>query len=120
MFFFYFNLIFEYKLVILIYFFFVNDEIKLTYLLTYLLAYLLTELSSRCNDREQCSQDRLKKKLSYCCIYCTDMLRTYQRRTKLFEFSRDTSRREFNVRKNDLTCQWLYFAMIQPHFVMAV
>ena len=58
MFFFYFNLIFEYKLVILIYFFFVNGEIKLTYLLT----YLLTELSSRCNDREQCSQDRLKKK----------------------------------------------------------
>ena len=33
-FFFYFNLIFGYKLVILIYFFFVHGEIKLTYLLT--------------------------------------------------------------------------------------
>ena len=37
MFFFYFNLIFEYKLVILIYFLFGHDEIKLTDLLTYLL-----------------------------------------------------------------------------------
>ena len=34
-FFFYFNLIFGYKLVILIYFYFVHSEIKLTYLLKY-------------------------------------------------------------------------------------
>ena len=38
--FFYFNLIFRYKLIILIYFFFAHDEIKLTYLLTYLPCYL--------------------------------------------------------------------------------
>ena len=35
MFFFYFNLIFGYKPVILIYFFFVHGEIKHTYLLTF-------------------------------------------------------------------------------------
>ena len=51
MFFFYFNLIFEYKLVILFYFFFVYGEIKLTYLLTYLLSDLLT---FRLVEREQC------------------------------------------------------------------
>ena len=38
-FFYYFNLIFGFKLVILIYFFFVDGEIKLTYLLTYLLTF---------------------------------------------------------------------------------
>ena len=43
--FFYFNLIFGYKLVILIYFFFVHGEIKLTYLMTQnKLKELLSEL----------------------------------------------------------------------------
>ena len=27
----------------------------------------------------------------YCDIYCPDMLKTFQRKNKLFEFSRDTS-----------------------------
>ena len=42
---------------------------------------------------------------SYYCISCPDMLKTYQRDTELFEFSRDTSREDLEI-KNDVTLQW--------------
>ena len=32
-----------------------------------------------------------RKKNSYYCIYCPDMLNIYQRESKFFEFSRDTN-----------------------------
>ena len=35
------------------------------------------------------------------------MLKSYQRETKLFEFSRDKNRGDLKIRKNDVTMQWL-------------
>ena len=50
------------------------------------------------------------------------MLKTYQRETKLFEFSLYTNREESNLRKNDITLQWLCFngfvAMVFSSFVL--
>ena len=48
------------------------------------------------------------QKKNYYCIYCPDMKKTYQRETKLLEFSRDTNREELKIRKSDVTLQWLY------------
>ena len=52
-----------------------------------------------------------------CCIYCPDMLKTNQRETKLFEFSRDTNSEEL---KDYMTLQWLYSSMTRHHFAMAM
>ena len=41
-----------------------------------------------------CSTDQEK---SYCFIYRLDILKTYQRETKLFEFPRDTSREALKI-----------------------
>ena len=38
----------------------------------------------------------------YCDIYCPDMLKTFQRKNKLFEFSRDTSGEELEIRTNGM------------------
>ena len=35
------------------------------------------------------------------------MLKTFQRDTKLFEFSRNMNREEMKIRKNNVTLQWL-------------
>ena len=47
------------------------------------------------------------RKNNYYCIYCLDMLKTFQRETKLFEYSRNMNREEMSIRKNDVTLQWL-------------
>ena len=36
------------------------------------------------------------------------MLETYQRETKLFEFSRDTIREELDIGKSSVTLHWLH------------
>ena len=43
---------------------------------------------------------------SYSCICCLDMLKTFQRKNKLFEFLWGTNREEFKVTKNEVTLQW--------------
>ena len=48
-------------------------------------------------------------KNSYC-IYCLDMLKTFQRKPKLFEFLGDSNWEELKI-KNNITLQWLHFAM---------
>ena len=48
-----------------------------------------------------------------------DVLTTYQRETKLFEFSRDKNRKELKMKLNDVTLQWLDFAMTQRYFTTA-
>ena len=49
---------------------------------------------------------------SYYCISCPDMLKTYQRDTALFEFSRDTSREDLEIKKRRhfamAFLQWLH------------
>ena len=62
-------------------------------------------LQSRCDDQGQYSRYRWKN--SYYCIYSKDILKTYQRENKLFEFSRYTNREKLRKRKNDLTLQQL-------------
>ena len=47
------------------------------------------------------------RKNNYYCIYCLDMLKTFQRETKLFEYSRNMNREEMSIRKNNVTLQWL-------------
>ena len=51
-------------------------------------------------------------KSSYFCIYCADMLKTFQGETKLLEFSRDTNREEIGKKNRRLFCsgfvQWLH------------
>ena len=42
-----------------------------------------------------------------------------QRETKLLEFLRDTNSEKLKI-KNDVTFQWLHFAIIQRHFAMAI
>ena len=44
------------------------------------------------------------RKNSYYCIY-SQMFKTYQRGTNLFEFSQNTNREVLKMRKNDVTCQ---------------
>ena len=60
------------------------------------------------NEGNILSTDR---KNSNYCIYCLDKLKTYQRETNLFEFSPDTNGKDLKIRKNDITLQWLHFAM---------
>ena len=48
------------------------------------------------------------RKHSYNGICCPDMLKTYQKETKLFKFSRDTNRKELKIKKNDFS---LLFAL---------
>lgn len=43
-----------------------------------------------------------------------------QRETKLLEFLRDTNSEKLKIRKNDVTFQWLHFAIRQRHFAMAI
>ena len=69
----------------------------------------------RCDDRGQHSCYR--SKMSYYCIYCPDMLKTYRRETTMFEFSRETNRKELRKRKRDVNLQCLRcngFAVITP------
>ena len=50
------------------------------------------------------------------------MLKTLKekREIKLFEFSRVTSTEELRINKNEVTLQFLHFAVTQRHFVMAM
>ena len=69
----------------------------------------------RCDDRGQYSCYR--SKMSYYCIYCPDMLKTYRRETTVFEFSRERNRKELRKRKRDVNLQCLRcngFAVITP------
>lgn len=45
------------------------------------------------------------RKNRYYCMCYADILETYQRQIKRFEFSRDAFREEFNIRKNNVTSQ---------------
>ena len=69
-------------------------------------------------------------KNSYYCIYCPDMLKTYQRvtETKLFESSRNSNWEELKDKTTSLcngftlqgfAFQWLHFAMARCYFAMA-
>lgn len=44
-------------------------------------------------------------KHSYYYIHCPDMVKTYQRETKLFKSSRDTNMKELKIRINSITLQ---------------
>ena len=59
----------------------------------------LPSWQGRCDDRVQ--YFRHISKNSY--YYCPDILKTYQRETKLFEFSQDSNRATLKIRKNDVT-----------------
>ena len=61
-------------------------------------------LQDWCDDWGQYSRYRSKKQLLLC------LLPGYfnQREIELFKFSRETDREDLNIRKNDVTLQWLY------------
>ena len=64
-------------------------------------------LQGRCNERRQYSQNRLKN--SYYCICCSNMLKTYQIKSRLFEFLRNTKREELKI---NVTLQWLHIPLL--------
>ena len=45
------------------------------------------------------------KKNIYYCIYYLDILKTYQRESKLLDFSQDANKEELKIRKNNVTLQ---------------
>ena len=58
-------------------------------------------------------------KNSYYCIYCTDMLKTEQRQSKLFEFSQNSQREEFKIKKMVSLCNG-FVTFVAMAFVSSV
>ena len=51
------------------------------------------------------------------CFYCLDIIKTYQRETKLFEFSRVANNEVLKIIKNDFNLEWLHCSVFNfSHF----
>ena len=74
----------------------------------------LASLQCRCDDEGNIPGADRKTVIVFIARMC---LKIYQRKTASFEFSRDTDMEELKL-KNDITMQWLCFAVTQRHFAI--